>query len=190
MEENDADCGAAYAAQALALRDQLLAEGADHEAPSSAPPLLHAACRVRPVLPSEEATFGARIPGMGAASFAQFEYLAALVDKPRNSVVVLSEERRIGKPTGSLINERVATDTVFGDKDGDDQVYASCVAPLVESVRGGGRAALIAFGQTGAGKTHTSIAMQRRAALALLSAADAEVAAAESGSGDGRSVGR
>ena len=61
-------------------------------------------------------------------------------------------------------------DDAFGGGDNDDAtVFDRAVCPLVETVLKGSQAALIAFGQTGAGKTHTSVAMQRRAAAAFLS---------------------
>ena len=55
-------------------------------------------------------------------------------------------------------------------------MYGAAVRPLVERVLAGGSGAMVAYGQTGAGKTHTSIAMQRRAVAGLLAGGAARVA--------------
>ena len=55
-------------------------------------------------------------------------------------------------------------------------MYGAAVRPLVERVLAGGSGAMVAYGQTGAGKTHTSTAMQRRAVAGLLAGGAARVA--------------
>ena len=99
---------------------------------------MRACVRVRPALAAEQASYGERIPGMSEASFAQFEYHACLVDACKREVVVLSEERRIGRPTGNLASQRFGTDDIYGEDCDDDAVYTSAVAPLVEAARAGG----------------------------------------------------
>ncbi|CAM9437403.1 unnamed protein product [Ascophyllum nodosum] len=46
-------------------------------------------------------------------------------------------------------------DAVFGDQSAQERVYEVCGAPLVESVLQGYNGTIFAYGQTGAGKTHT-----------------------------------
>eukprot|EP00903_Cladosiphon_okamuranus_P009741 g9262.t1 len=46
-------------------------------------------------------------------------------------------------------------DAVFGDRSAQERVYEVCGAPLVESVLQGYNGTIFAYGQTGAGKTHT-----------------------------------
>ena len=82
--------------------------------------------------------------------------------------------------------QRFGADQVYGggdcnnlaDGSGDDDVFAGTVAPLISGVLKSShsrhRAALIAFGQTGAGKTHTCVAMELRAASALLDSPNVE----------------
>ena len=182
----DDDRSASYVSQSAAIRAELLQKGsADLVAPD--PPSISnikTSIRVRPPLPSEVARYGNAIPGMGAASFAQYEYEACLVDHQQREIVVLSEERMIGQPTGALAVQRFRADEVFGGGDcndggGDDAVFVGAVLPLVSSVlrtetSSGHRAAMLAFGQTGAGKTHTCVAMELRAASELLSSPNVE----------------
>ena len=162
--------GAALAARAAAIRDEILAAGSGDIHSPATPGNIRTCVRVRPTLAHEQQRCGERIPGMSAASFAQFEYESVVVDRRSREICVLSEVRLIGEPTGDLAVERFAADDAFGGGDNDDAaVFDRAVCPLVETVLKGSQAALIAFGQTGAGKTHTSVAMQRRAAAALLS---------------------
>ena len=50
----------------------------------------------------------------------------------------------------------------------DDAVYNTSVSPLVAHALAGGASTVIAYGATGAGKTHSMTAVQRLAAAALL----------------------
>ena len=172
--EADDIFGVAYVEQAATVRAALL--------PLLRPPATPAALtrlrtcvRIRPPLAREIAAYGLPIAGLSRASFAQLEYEACFADRSTGEVVVLSEERVIGQPTGQLEEHRAAADETFGDGDSDEIVFERTVRPLVErtlTTRAGstfcGRSALLAFGQTGAGKTHTCVAMQARAAAALL----------------------
>jgi len=53
---------------------------------------------------------------------------------------------------------------VFGEKDGNDEVYKHTVRPLIEYSIGGGFSTAMVYGQTGSGKTYTMTAMCERAA--------------------------
>lgn len=46
-------------------------------------------------------------------------------------------------------------DHAFGPTDSQDEVYESCVRPLVESLVDGYNATVFCYGQTGSGKTYT-----------------------------------
>eukprot|EP00756_Hemistasia_phaeocysticola_P045339 Hpha_TRINITY_DN19094_c0_g1::TRINITY_DN19094_c0_g1_i1::g.138405::m.138405/K10393/KIF2_24, MCAK; kinesin family member 2/24 len=124
--------------------------------------------RVRPALAHEREKYGQRIEGSGPASFAQFEYEACVVQRAARKVHLLSERRRLGAPTGELATTSFTADYVFGEGEDNDTIFSSAVQPLVELAAAGGEAALILFGQTGAGKTYTAHAMQQRAVAALL----------------------
>jgi len=175
--EIDDSAGPKFQAQAERLREKHAAAAA------AAPPLpplpngvTHVFVRVRPVLGAERTRIGGRIEGSTRASPAQFEFEAVLPDPARRTVHVLSEKRRIGSMTGTLATQSFAADGVFAASASDDEVYDAAVRPLVERVLAGGCGAVVAYGQTGAGKTHTSTAMQRRAVAALLAGGAARVA--------------
>lgn len=54
-------------------------------------------------------------------------------------------------------------DHTFGEEDSTDDIYATCIQPLVPFVTGraAGRATVFAYGQTGSGKTFTMVGVQR-----------------------------
>lgn len=83
------------------------------------------AVRVRPLLPSEKLK--------DSASCVKFE----------------------GKRQVSLGNRRFAFDAVFAPETTQEDVYSASVASLVEALFEGYNATVLAYGQTGAGKTHT-----------------------------------
>eukprot|EP00966_Prymnesium_polylepis_P249168 5760845-Prymnesium_polylepis.1 len=165
----DLELGRSLNAKSQAIRARLQSSPAeDGDTAAAASPPLRVCVRVRPVLAHESERMGCPIDGATAASFAQYEYEACMAQRPRRQVVLLGEKRKVGAPTGELEETAFTADDVFGDADSDDVVYAAAAGPLVERALSGGATALIAFGQTGAGKTHTSQAMVRRALAALL----------------------
>ena len=83
-------------------------------------------------------------------------------------VHVLSEARKLGKPTGKIATQVFTPHHVFGPNETDDAVYNTSVSPLVAHALAGGASTVIAYGATGAGKTHSMTAVQRLAAAALL----------------------
>ena len=93
------DAGVTYQAQADAfasrLRGAVNSEGPGHSSG------IQACIRVRPLLEVERASLATRLPGRTGASFAEFEYEAVLADPPRR-VHLLSEKKRLGRPTGKL----------------------------------------------------------------------------------------
>lgn len=59
-------------------------------------------------------------------------------------------------PQVILGNDRTFTfDFTFGPKSQQDQVYSTCVKPLVASLMDGYNVTIFAYGQTGSGKTYT-----------------------------------
>ena len=116
--------------------------------------------RVRPVLEAlGEAATDTQYPLVSCMNPVAFVHAAAT---------------RLGVPTGALCSRPYHFDHAFGGGGpGDDNadVYAAAVAPLVAKVVAGGAATVIAFGQTGGGKTHTMRFTQEQLAVDLLAAA-------------------
>jgi len=138
----------------------------------AAPPAtaaVRAAVVIRPVLRDEHATLGTALVGRTAASHAQHEYVACLAEPPPSRWVhLLSETRCRGYPTSEVQSQLFEADAVFGPCASSAEVFEGAVRPLADRVLGGREACLVCFGQTGAGKTYTSTAMQRAAVGYLL----------------------
>jgi len=130
---------------------------------------VRAAVVIRPVLRDEHATLGTALVGRTAASHAQHEYVACLAEPPPSRWVhLLSETRCRGYPTSEVQSQLFEADAVFGPCASSAEVFEGAVRPLADRVLGGREACLVCFGQTGAGKTYTSTAMQRAAVGYLL----------------------
>lgn len=168
MTDAAATDAAALVRKAAECRERLLGPRELPGAHAFPPRQLRVAVRVRPVLPTEEGLVGEPIPGRSAASFAQVDYEAVVADELHAQVHALSEQRHIGAPTGEIEVSTVRAHRVFGPAASDEAVFVAEGARLVECALGGGAGTLIAFGQTGAGKTRTSLAVMRQAAAALL----------------------
>jgi len=138
----------------------------------AAPPAtaaVRAAVVIRPVLRDEHATLGTALVGRTAASHAQHEYVACLAEPPPSRWVhLLSETRCRGYPTSEVQSQLFEADAVFGPCASSAEVFEGAVRPLADRVLSGREACLVCFGQTGAGKTYTSTAMQRAAVGYLL----------------------
>ena len=135
---------------------------------SSSDDVVRVCVRVRPMLPDERELLGKDIPGHTAASSSQVDYDAVVADSVAGKVHVLSEARKLGKPTGKIATQVFTPHHVFGPNETDDAVYDASVSPLVAHALAGGASTVIAYGATGAGKTHSMTAVQRLAAAALL----------------------
>lgn len=85
------------------------------------------AVRIRPLLPRE----------------VLHNHKVCLREVPGSSQVVLDSDRLF------------SFDHTFGPAASQDEVYESCVQPLVETLIGGFNATVFCYGQTGSGKTHT-----------------------------------
>ena len=136
--------------------------------PAAASSAVSVCVRVRPMLPDERELLGKDIPGHTAASSSQVDYDAVVADSVAGKVHVLSEARKLGKPTGKIATQVFTPHHVFGPNETDDAVYDASVSPLVAHALVGGASTVIAYGATGAGKTHSMTAVQRLAAAALL----------------------
>ncbi|KAG7223416.1 hypothetical protein INR49_015519 [Caranx melampygus] len=57
----------------------------------------------------------------------------------------------------SASNKKFYFDKVFGEESSNEEVYQQTAYPLVQHMLNGGKATCFAYGQTGAGKTHTML---------------------------------
>lgn len=80
----------------------------------------------------------------------QQKYVVATVDESRGEICVRNPSGGKDEAPKSFF-----FDSVFGDGVTQRRVYEVCGAPLVESVLEGYNGTIFAYGQTGAGKTHT-----------------------------------
>ena len=159
----------AYAAKLATLAQQQHGSQQPRDAAPPATAAVRAAVVIRPVLRDEHATLGTALVGRTAASHAQHEYVACLAEPPPSRWVhLLSETRCRGYPTSEVQSQLFEADAVFGPCASSAEVFEGAVRPLADRVLGGREACLVCFGQTGAGKTYTSTAMQRAAVGYLL----------------------
>ncbi|EPY24620.1 kinesin family member 2/24 [Strigomonas culicis] len=63
-------------------------------------------------------------------------------------------------------------DTVFSEETHNEDIYQSCMEPLLEVAMSGGSASIFAYGQTGSGKTHTMMGSEKERGLYYLSIAE------------------
>jgi len=159
----------AYAAKLATLAQQQHGSQQPRDAAPPATAAVRAAVVIRPVLRDEHATLGTALVGRTAASHAQHEYVACLAEPPPSRWVhLLSETRCRGYPTSEVQSQLFEADAVFGPCASSAEVFEGAVRPLADRVLSGREACLVCFGQTGAGKTYTSTAMQRAAVGYLL----------------------
>jgi Kinesin motor domain len=90
----------------------------------------------------------------------RFPWHNTLTNNNNNSIAKAEESRGEVAVKNPRADDREAPksfffDSVFGDNVTQKRVYEVCGAPLVESVLEGYNGTIFAYGQTGAGKTHT-----------------------------------
>ena len=117
--------------------------------------------RARPTLEVERQRIGRRIPGATMSSCAQHDYEAVVVDDELQRIHVLSESRGLGGAArGGVAVRSFDAHTVFGSTASTADIFRAEIAPLVGCVEAGGMATVVAYGATGAGKTHTMQQLQ------------------------------
>ncbi|XP_024295104.1 kinesin-like protein KIF24 isoform X1 [Oncorhynchus tshawytscha] len=83
--------------------------------------------------------------------------------------VVVHESKEAVDLTQYILQHRFNYDEVFGEESSNVDVYLKTAFPLIQHVLNGGKATCFAYGQTGAGKTHTMLGCppQRQGLYAL-----------------------
>ncbi|XP_077416971.1 uncharacterized protein LOC144048647 [Vanacampus margaritifer] len=78
-----------------------------------------------------------------------------VVITPSAECVIVEEGKEAVDLTQYILQHPFYFDQVFGDYHSNEEVYKKTAYPLVQHMLDGGKATCFAFGQTGAGKTHT-----------------------------------
>ncbi|XP_077376636.1 uncharacterized protein LOC144018415 isoform X2 [Festucalex cinctus] len=78
-----------------------------------------------------------------------------VVITPSAECVIVEEGKEALDLTQYILQHPFYFDQVFGDYHSNEEVYKKTAYPLVQHMLDGGKATCFAFGQTGAGKTHT-----------------------------------
>ncbi|MED6288103.1 hypothetical protein CHARACLAT_023136 [Characodon lateralis] len=82
---------------------------------------------------------------------------ADVVYSPSEECVVVCESKEAVDLTEYILQHRFYFDQVFGEGSSNEEVYQKTAYPLVQHMLSGGKATCFAYGQTGAGKTHTML---------------------------------
>nr|XP_020458134.1 uncharacterized protein LOC109961566 isoform X2 [Monopterus albus] len=80
-----------------------------------------------------------------------------VVATPGEGCVIVHESKEAVDLTQYILQHRFYFDQVFGEESSNDDVYQRTAYPLVQHMLSGGKATCFAYGQTGAGKTHTML---------------------------------
>ncbi|KAJ8414834.1 hypothetical protein AAFF_G00023570 [Aldrovandia affinis] len=98
--------------------------------------------------------------------------------------VLVHEQKEAVDLTEYVLQHAFYFDEVFSEACTNEDVYEKTAYPLIQHIFNGGKATCFAYGQTGAGKTHTMLGSSRRPGLYALAARDifARLARTESGS--------
>nr|XP_046243488.1 uncharacterized protein LOC124058362 isoform X2 [Scatophagus argus] len=82
---------------------------------------------------------------------------ADVVTTPSTECVIVRESKEAVDLTQYILQHRFYFDQVFGEETSNKEVYQKTAYPLVQHMLNGGKATCFAYGQTGAGKTHTML---------------------------------
>ncbi|XP_018523899.1 uncharacterized protein LOC108878082 isoform X2 [Lates calcarifer] len=82
---------------------------------------------------------------------------ADVVTTPGGECVIVHESKEAVDLTQYILQHRFYFDKVFGEESSNEEVYQRTAYPLVQHILNGGKATCFAYGQTGAGKTHTML---------------------------------
>ncbi|XP_052791398.1 uncharacterized protein LOC128225569 [Mya arenaria] len=95
-----------------------------------------------------------------------------MVHAGSTTTIVVSEPKQAVDLTAYTLKHEFIFDEVFDEKCSNEDVYIRAARPLISCVFDGGSATCFAYGQTGAGKTHTMIGGRDVPGLYLLAAHD------------------
>ncbi|XP_023266417.1 uncharacterized protein LOC111658217 [Seriola lalandi dorsalis] len=82
---------------------------------------------------------------------------ADVVTTSDGECVIVHESKEAVDLTQYILQHRFYFDKVFGEESSNEEVYQQTAFPLVQHMLNGGKATCFAYGQTGAGKTHTML---------------------------------
>ncbi|KAL7391679.1 hypothetical protein ABVT39_012883 [Epinephelus coioides] len=82
---------------------------------------------------------------------------ADVVTTPSGECVIVHEGKEAVDLTQYILQHKFYFDQVFGEESSNEEVYLRTAYPLVQHMLNGGKATCFAYGQTGAGKTHTML---------------------------------
>ncbi|KAK1892835.1 Kinesin-like protein KIF24 [Dissostichus eleginoides] len=91
---------------------------------------------------------------------------------PSEECVIIHESKEAVDLTQYILKHRFYFDQVFGEESSNEEVYQRTAYPLVQHMLNGGKATCFAYGQTGAGKTHTMLGSPVRPGLYALAVRD------------------
>ncbi|XP_037634324.1 kinesin-like protein KIF24 [Sebastes umbrosus] len=97
---------------------------------------------------------------------------ADVVTTPSGECVIVHEGKEAVDLTQYILQHRFYFDQVFGEDSSNEEVYRRTAYPLVQHMLSGGKATCFAYGQTGAGKTHTMLGSPGRPGLYALAVRD------------------
>ncbi|XP_035515045.1 uncharacterized protein LOC118326203 isoform X2 [Morone saxatilis] len=80
-----------------------------------------------------------------------------VVTTPTADCVIVHESKEAVDLTQYILQHRFYFDQVFGEESTNEEVYQRTAYPLVQHMLNGGKSTCFAYGQTGAGKTHTML---------------------------------
>ncbi|KAL4228105.1 Kinesin-like protein kif24 [Mactra antiquata] len=95
-----------------------------------------------------------------------------MIQAASTTTLVVSEPKQAVDLTAYTLQHEFIFDEVFEEKCTNEDVYIRAARPLISCIFDGGSATCFAYGQTGAGKTHTMIGNREVPGLYLLAAHD------------------
>ncbi|XP_060563400.1 kinesin-like protein KIF24, partial [Ruditapes philippinarum] len=95
-----------------------------------------------------------------------------MIQAASTTTLVVSEPKQAVDLTAYTLQHEFIFDEVFEEKCTNEDVYIRAARPLISCIFDGGNATCFAYGQTGAGKTHTMIGNREIPGLYLLAAHD------------------
>ena len=132
------------------------------------------------VMPQLDRGFSACVRVRPSDSFSG-AYGPVAVSSGSNHIFVHTHRRNMRSRALELVTKEHIAHAVLGPECSDDDVHKSLGASLFQKVCRGGMAAVVMFGQTGTGKTHTTLSLTMRmpSALFLLGATEVHLTAVE-----------